>query len=98
MRDAKFVIDVFPGQQFEGFSNGESWNGWACPYFTFEEGQKILQAHNSGEAKGWFDDRGDQFVFEIQDEKEVCPAVEENGVKLYPIGSGSWIWEEINDE
>lgn len=94
MKQAKFAIDTFPDQSFEGYSNGEEWNGWACPYFTLEEGQKILRAHNSNGLKGMFDKIADQFVFENVDENEFYPAIIEDGVKLYPIGNGSWIWEE----
>lgn len=97
MKEAHFVIDTYPTEVFNGYTNDEDWNGWACPYFEFEIGQKIVAAHTSQGQKAWFDEGNDSFVFEIQDEKEIYPAVKENGKKIYPIGNGSWIWEEIND-
>lgn len=97
MRKAEFTIDTFPGLKFSGYSNDEDWNGWACPYFTFEEAQKIVHAQNSEGIKSWFDEEGDQFVFETDGEEESYPAVQENGHNLYPIGSSNWIWEESND-
>ncbi len=27
------------GVMLEGFTAGETWNGWDCPYFTFEQAQ-----------------------------------------------------------
>ena len=94
MKQAKFVIDTFPDQSFEGYSNGEEWNGWACPYFTFEVGQKILRAHNFNGMNGMFDETADRFVFENGNEEEFYPAITVDGKKLYPIGNCSWIWEE----
>lgn len=98
MKQSIFGIETFPEQEFVGFSKGEEWNGWACPYFAFEEGQKILRAHNSAGRTAWFDEKADQFVFEINGEEEYFPAIHENDGKYYPIGNGSWIWEEKNDE
>ncbi len=97
MKQSRFVIDTFPGQSFKGYSSNEEWNGWACPYFTFEEAQKIVHAQNSEGTKAWFDEKNDQFIFEMRGDKEFYPAFQENGQKLYPIGNGSWIWEESND-
>ena len=91
MKKSTFTIDSIPGQQFEGFTDGEDWNGWACPYFPFETAQKIVAAHDPKTAR--YDEENDQFIFTVGDEEEVYPAVSENDRKLYPIGNGSWIWE-----
>ncbi len=53
-----------------------------------------MEAHNSDGTRAYFSEENDRFVFEIEDEEEVYPAVKENDKKLYPIGNGSWIWEE----
>lgn len=94
MRQSKFTIESIPRQQFEGFTDGGNWNGWATPYFSFEQAQRIVEAHNSGNAR--YDEENDQFVFNIDDEEEFYPAVLEDGRKLYSIGNGSWIWEEAD--
>ncbi len=92
MRESKFTIETLPEYSFEGFSKGDDWNGWACPYFSFGEAQRVVKAHDSGTAR--YDEENDQFIFILGDEEEVYPAVSENGRKLYPIGNGNWIWEE----
>ena len=94
MKQAVFVIDTFPDYKFSGFSNDEDWNGWACPYFTFEESEKIVEAHKTTGQGAWFDEANDQFVFKIGDDTELYQAINNDGQKLYPIGNGNWIWEE----
>jgi hypothetical protein len=97
MKQANFSIDTFPGQLFEGFSNDEDWNGWACPYFPLEEAQKIVEAHKVSGQNAWFDEENDEFVFKVNNETESYPALNYDGQKLYPIGYGAWIWEESGD-
>ena len=45
MRHSRFTIDMFGGEVFDGFTTGETWNGWARLYFTFEEAQRVAEAH-----------------------------------------------------
>jgi hypothetical protein len=98
LREAIFTTDVFDGQRFPGFTDGETWNGWARPYFTFEQAQAVLNAHKDHSWKAWYDETQDSFVFDFShdgnDELDEFPAVEIAGMKLYPIGAGCWIWEE----
>ena len=37
-KPAKFSMDCFDDSQphIDGMTYGYTWNGWACPYFTFE--------------------------------------------------------------
>ncbi len=97
MKQTAFTIDSSPGLKLSGFTKNEDWNGLACPYFLFEEGQKIAEAHRILGQKAWFDEANDQFIFETDGEVEFYPAVSESGHKLYTIGNASWIWEESND-
>lgn len=102
MRETKFVIDTLGDKIFDGYSQGEEWNGWACPYFTFEQSQRILEAHRERGIKAWYDEDSDQFAFDLnqtgQDDIDAFPPIELEGLKLYPIGSGCWIWEEERAE
>jgi len=41
LREGKFCID--DSQVFPGYTAGRSWNCWACPYFTYEEGMRVMQ-------------------------------------------------------
>lgn len=43
-RAARFVLDgigVEPEHQYQGYTNGETWNGWECPFFTREEAERL---------------------------------------------------------
>jgi hypothetical protein len=97
MRKAEFAIDTFPGLKLNGFTDNENSNGWACPYFEFEEADRIINAHKTTGQRAWFDENNDEFVFEVSGEIESYPAINNDGQKLYPIGYGVWIWEENND-
>src|SRR5215213_4654130 len=95
MRTAKFIIDTYAEMTFEGFTLDETWNGWARPYFTFEQAQRIVQAHTSWGGKAWYDEGEDVFMFEFsRDEVDAFPAESMDDRKLYPVGAGCWIWEE----
>jgi hypothetical protein len=61
---------------------------------TFEESQKIVDAHKKTGQKAGFDETSNAFYFNVQDEEEFYQPVEFEGKKLYPIGNSSWIWEE----
>lgn len=98
MRKTEFTIDTFQGLKLTGFTDDDGYDGWACPYFMSDEAQKIVEAHNATGQKAWFDENDDQFVFEINDDTEFYQAVESSGQKLYPIGNGSWIWEEVEQK
>lgn len=87
---------------FSAFTKGEVWNGWDCPYFIFEQAQKVLKTHNIfrsivGDKKiSYYDLERDAFIFPVtgKDESEIFAAIIENGEKYYPIGTFCWIWEE----
>lgn len=99
MKQSEFTLESLPGRTFKGFTNGESWNGWACPYFEFDTAVLIKNAHNElGLLDAYYDEEKDSFVFEFPDETENYKAEEINVRKLYPIGNGSWIWEESEAE
>ena len=102
MRKTKFAIDFFDGQMFEGYTQGENWNGFACPYFTYEQAQVLL---NAWQAKGWnarYDAKEDRFTFGVntgggEQEYDSFSAIELQGMKLYPVGAFYWIWEEAKN-
>lgn len=85
--------------RFDGWSDGTAWNGWARPMFDFQTAQQILTAL----APGWrYDEQSDEFITPNGDGDESWPAAtvelpDGGAAKLYPIGAGSWIWDE-NDE
>ncbi len=94
MRKLTFTIESYENQFFEGYTQDEDWNGWACPYFTFEESQKVVEAHRKTGQEARFDKNSNTFYFNNQDEVEFYQHLEFEGIKLYPIGNSTWIWEE----
>ena len=84
---------------FEGWSNGEVWNGWAMPRFEAGVGMEILEFLGAEGAR--FDGKADVFVTVSQEgEEETWPAEEititdGSRIRVYPLGAGSWIWEEL---
>lgn len=87
-----------PGQVFNGFTQGETWNGWACPFFTHDEAQKIVTAHKEHGLNAYYDQESDGFAFEVEssgDDYDIFSSVEVANMKLYPVGTGCWIWEEV---
>ena len=83
---------------FDGWSNGQLWNGWEMPRFELKVGQEILGW--MGDDKARFDGDRDAFITVNQDgEEEVWPAesiaiTDGSRIKVYGLGAGSWIWEE----
>jgi hypothetical protein len=84
-------------QAFEGWTNGQVWNGWSMPRFEYRVGVEILKSLGDGQAR--FDGKADAFVTVSNGESEVWPAeqvaiADGSQIKMYPLGAGSWIWEE----
>lgn len=99
MQKTRFKNDALGFDSYEGFTKGETWNGWDCPYFTFEQAQKILKTYNQlrsiiEEAQAFYDSSADAFIFPSEDDSEIYTGVIEEGEKYYSIGSFVWIWEE----
>ena len=105
MKLTAFVNDALGFDSFEGYTRGENWNGWSCPYFTFEQAQNVLKIYNevqtitANNLPGRYDAQADVFVFstEPEGETEIYSAIVENNEKYYGIGAFNWIWEEAKD-
>ncbi len=102
MRQSTFMLDALGESSFSGYTNGEEWNGFACPYFNFDQATALVVAWQE---QGWaahYDEVADAFVFSVNqdfetgesEEFEVFTAIERTGVKYYSIGAYSWAWEE----
>jgi hypothetical protein len=88
--------------ELEGFTKGETWNGWACPLFTHSQALRLVEAwnvpneqlENMGRGSARYDAESDCFLFEIEGEVDRFEAEIIEGVKLYPIGAHGWCWEQ----
>jgi len=88
MRLTNFKIESLGYETFEGFTKDENWNGWDCPYFTFEQAQKVLKTYNElrrivGQTNtAFYDSSADAFVFPDDEEKEIFSSVAEDGQNI----------------
>ena len=100
-RSSLFSLESVDGA-FKAWTNGRLWNGWEKPHFELQEAQKLIAAMNDPKIR--YDSAKDLFITgngEIDDEVwpgQVLIALGPNHVKVYPIGAGSWCWEEVSNE
>lgn len=102
-RSTEFYFDSDPDTTFPGYTKGEEWNGWACPYFEREVAERIakryVEMHEDGPDEGYeakYDSERDAFVFyePVYEEPIVFNSVEIDGKKLYAVGAYHWTWRE----
>jgi hypothetical protein len=110
-----YIMDVRDDRDlFEGYTHGEYWNGWACPYFTLEEGKRLIAYLNDlHKQEGYenmpvptqkhrYDAETDQFyIMDDNDEYEplIYGRVDIEGLPpLYEIGSWYWVWSDVLDD
>lgn len=81
-----------------GYSRGHRWNGWACPLFPRESCEKIV-AHLANGAR--YDEATDCYILpdeneegEVNTYEPTVITVAGQKVKVWAIGSHSWIWDE----
>ena len=106
MYKTRFTMDVRGGKPFEGWTNGDNWNGWATPWFEYGEAIKLVDCYNQLDwqpaKKAWYDIMTDQFCFipdgETEPECYSAETIDAEGlkVKAYPIGTQVWIWEQVD--
>jgi hypothetical protein len=101
LRPAIFFLDCV-NRTFDGFTSGETWNGFACPYFTREQGEELAQAWRE---RGWtahYDERREAFLFgdavdpgDAGDARiEEFSALDIDGTPYFPIGARYWSWDD----
>lgn len=103
MRKSVFAIDASP-TAYIGYTSGRLWNGWATPYFTFEEAQKLQAEFSEGaNSPMLYDVTKDEFRLKYEDDDEPYIWKGEDiqtvdGIKhLYGIGAYSHIWDELGE-
>lgn len=84
------------------FTDGDDWNGWACPYFEKSEAERILKASEANGFEWEYDVEQDAYIVSnSQEDEDYAPEVfegsnyeiEGTNLTLYGIGAYSWIWE-----
>ena len=101
---AQFSLDDGPG--YTGYTSGRRWNGWACPYFTHAEAQRLMIPWNTAPAEAqlsaWYEAATDTYYFlDALNETEPYAVRGEDHrladgatLHLYPIGHGCWVWDQ----
>ena len=99
-RKTFFVLEGLDDQEFEGFTDGSSWNGWEKAYFALKSAQSVLDALGAV----WVFDEDKKVLKanldsgsgleEYEWEAETLPLPDGGTIQAYPIGSGEFIWEE----
>ena len=104
MRKTVFTIGEFP-KAYIGYTEGNSWNGWATPYFALDEAKRVAEGFNEcAEYPMQYDEVYDQFYIldteteELETWKGINVPTPEGIKHLYGIGAYSWVWDEANDQ
>jgi hypothetical protein len=84
---------------FDGFTYGELWNGFECPYFTKEVADQILEYFKTtGQPNCRYNAEADVYVFYhedgCEDEPDYFGITSKNG--MYAIGAWGWAWVEVD--
>lgn len=96
-RRVKFSLEGLDGS-FTGWTDGTDWNGWATPHFESAEAQRLIDTLGKDVAE--YDPATDAFTTRMEPSEpenwtaEIIHLPDGGAVKVYPIGAGSWIWEE----
>lgn len=71
MFKSKFQIE--DGPIYEGYTKGNHWNGWACPYFTREVADQIAREVNADapDCTMCYDKANDAFAYKGYMEREM---------------------------
>ncbi|WP_263788949.1 hypothetical protein [Salinibacter grassmerensis] len=106
LKAAEFYPDVDPDTTFSGYTKGDTWNGWACPYFEKDVAEQVAEHYSQEdqydhEEEYWAEyiPEEDAFAFhnhEYEEPREFG-AVAFDGHKLYPIGAYCWTWVEVDE-
>lgn len=96
-----FRIDLSE-EVFHGYSDGDTWNGFACPYFDYNEAVRVLNTLGN---KWEYNEEQKVFtVFDLDDDEGESDPVEYEMVELfidgickeaYGIGAYFWIWDLV---
>lgn len=89
-----FYLDDSP--EHHGYHCKERWNGWAIPYFEFDEASRIAKLYSCKEFPISYDEARDAFIALNDDCSDVFESVviDVGGSpkKVYGVGAGCWVW------
>jgi hypothetical protein len=108
--EAEFVVDGL-NEKFAGYTNGQTWNGFACPAFEEDEADKIIAAltepdpgSGNGSGKIFSKSADSIIIFEEEYPEEPlvfnCELIETlTGTKrVFALGSHVWTWQQCEPQ
>jgi hypothetical protein len=99
LRMGRFRLDIVEAV-FDGYTTGDTWNGWATPVFAEAEAKKIVDALSSSEEPLAFDSDNNAVIWYSRDWGEVrydatLIGFDNSTVRAYPVGTREWTWVEV---
>lgn len=99
-RKGRFSVEG--GEDFDGFTDGRVWNGWACPLVTLEVGSKMLETCCDGDTLIFSRD-GDVLIvtdscYPDEPYRLEASGIEVDGEKhaVYDLGQLGWCFTEAD--
>jgi hypothetical protein len=98
-RKAWFRLEGLEDNEFEGWTAGKLWNGWAMPCFEIQQATKLAEL--LGEQLRC-DSSQDAFISTSGDGEEIWSGqiidLPDGGqVKAYAVGASSWMWDIVEE-
>lgn len=94
-------MDGFDGKLFEGWTDGETWNGWAIPRFEFEVALKVLKELEKDDFSWGFDETDRSFSIVEPNRVEDVYVVPVEAIRVgkqvkevWSIGGMAYTWYE----
>jgi hypothetical protein len=98
--EAEFVVDCIE-EKFMGWSNGITWNGYACPMFEPEVADQIIAALVNSGTSAKFSKSADSIIIteaEFPDEplEFKCQRIETHKgvISAVALGEFTWTWQQ----
>jgi hypothetical protein len=94
-KEAKMIrVTIDDVNTFIAWTFDETWNEWAVPHFEKSEVDKVAKIHNCT-----YNPKKDSYEFvqgkEVEEFEGIKIQTLDGPKKVYPIGAGSWVWDEI---
>ena len=107
LRRGTFSLNGSPDEEttprYAGYTTGQTWHGWAMPYFTKEVADQICEPWNTAgqSMSATYDAATDTYTF-CDPEGGMEPdsytgadyVADGQALHLYDIGAGCWVWDE----
>lgn len=102
----KRLFSIDGGPVVEGWTRGETWNGWACPRFEIAAALAIVDWQNGNDPGSMLADDNDQTIRHMPTDdpdagetwRGETLATPEGQKFVFAIGAWAWIWDDVTDD